>query len=62
MCNVSKFDPHPAIIKWLSDKKRHNKVHPLAKQQEWYEGVFEEARLSKTADEDLAIKDICIQF
>lgn len=23
MCNVSKFDPRPAVIKWLPDKKRH---------------------------------------
>ena len=43
-------------------QKRHNKVHPLAKQQEWYEGVFEEARLSKTADEDLSINDVSIKF
>ncbi|KAF0716055.1 Uncharacterized protein FWK35_00033028 [Aphis craccivora] len=62
MCNVSKFDPHSAVIKWLSDKNRHNKVHPLAKQQEWYEGVFEEAKYSKTTDEDLCIKDISIKF
>jgi len=31
--------------------KRHNKVHPLALQQQWYEGVFQEASLSKTAYE-----------
>lgn len=55
MCNVSMFDPHPAVLKWLSDKKRCNKGHPLAKQQEWYEGVFEEAKLNKTAVQDTPI-------
>jgi len=37
---VAEFDPQPAVLKWLNSKKRHSKVHPLGKQQEWYEGVF----------------------
>lgn len=48
MCNVLKFDPRPAVIKQLPDKKRHiikTKVHSFAKQQEWYKGVFEESSL-----------------
>lgn len=42
---VAEFDPQPAVLKWLNSKNRHSKVHPLGRQQEWYEGVFPEAKL-----------------
>jgi len=45
MSVVAEFDPQPAVLKWLNSKKRHSKVQPLGRQQEWYEGVFPEAKL-----------------
>lgn len=46
MSCLSKFNPQPAVLYWLKDKKRHDKVHPNAVKQEWFTGVFSEA--SKT--------------
>jgi len=28
---------------WLNLKKRHDKAHPMAEKQSWYQGVFFEA-------------------
>jgi len=50
VCNLSYYYHQPAVIKWLSDKKKHNEVHPHALQQQWYEGVYQKAsRLAKTS-------------
>lgn len=45
MPTVDEFDPHPAVLQCLNSKNGHSKVHPLGKQQEWYEGVFPESKL-----------------
>jgi hypothetical protein len=43
MTTVINFDPLPSVLCWLAEKYSHGKVHPLAKIQKWYQGVFEEA-------------------
>lgn len=39
---LEKWDPNPAILKWLSDRSRRNKECLNAKRQDWYKGIFEE--------------------
>lgn len=41
MCILSEFDPREAVLNWLNLKNRHDKAHPLAEKQSWYQGVFE---------------------
>lgn len=43
MTTVVEFNPLPSVLYWLAEKDRHGKIHPLAKTQEWYQGVFPEA-------------------
>jgi len=43
MCTLSEFDPREAVLYWLNLKKSHDKAHPMAEKQSWYQGVFYEA-------------------
>jgi hypothetical protein len=40
MVTVNNFNPQPAVLIWLNKKDKHTK----ATQQEYYEGVFPEAK------------------
>lgn len=33
-----------AVLSWLNEKPRHSKLHEKATNQEWYQGVFPEAK------------------
>lgn len=44
MSTVNNFNPLPAVLIWLNTKDRHSKKHTKATQQEYYEGVFPEAK------------------
>ena len=35
------FDPRPAVLHWLTDKKRRQKDTPKATQQDWFRQVFD---------------------
>jgi len=41
---VNNFNPEPAVLLWLNKKDRHSKKHTKATQQEYFEGVFPEAK------------------
>jgi len=52
MSSVSEYNPNEAVLLWLKEKQRHSKVHEKATNQEWYQGVFPEAK----ADHDQLIR------
>jgi len=47
MVIVNNFNPEPAVLLWLNKKDRHSKKHTKAIQQEYFEGVFPEAKRQK---------------
>ncbi|KAE9525816.1 hypothetical protein AGLY_014042 [Aphis glycines] len=47
MVTVNNFNPEPAVLLWLNKKDRHSKKHTKATQQEYFEGVFPEAKRRK---------------
>lgn len=47
MSSLEKFDPTRAINCWMAKKKRRPKSHAKAHQQEWFNGVFDEAKEKK---------------
>lgn len=47
---LDKWDPRPAIVKWLDAKKRRHKDCPKAKKQDWYKGIFDAAETSSPED------------
>lgn len=46
MCNLSEYDPIPAIEHWLALKERKPRLGTKAREQEWYTGIFPEAQYS----------------
>jgi len=47
MPSVSEYNPKEAVLLWLNEKQRHSKVHEKATNQEWYQGVFPEAKADR---------------
>lgn len=43
MPTFDKFDPTPAVNHWMAQKKRRPVQGYKARQQEWFQGVFDEA-------------------
>jgi len=60
--SVSEYNPKEALLLWLNEKQRHSKVHEKATNQEWYQGVFLEAKADqlKQLTDDLSNK--CYSF
>lgn len=59
MGSLKNFDPTVAIKYWLAKKRRQPKSYEKAHSQEWFHGVFDEAR--KNIEEDNNI-DPVIRF
>lgn len=41
---LSDFDPTEAVQYWMHEKKRNPKTSQTSQQQEWFKGVFKEAK------------------
>lgn len=56
MTCLSQFNPHPAVIYWLKQKNRHEKAYTNVMKQEWFQGVFPDAAISKGTIENKSTK------
>lgn len=44
MPDLEHFDPVPALTKWFSLRDRHSRCNDKAKEQDWFVGVFSDAK------------------
>lgn len=47
MGSVEKFDPKPATNFWMKEKQRKPHNNSKNREQEWFNGVFEESKSRK---------------
>lgn len=50
---LEKFDPTPAVRYWMTKKNRHQNTNNKSHQQEWFQGVFNEAEHIKKTNKPL---------